>query len=154
MNVNHNQFIAIFKQRLLVKPVYIQEWRANVNNNDILFLYSSVKINFWNHGILENIISRNLSISWIKCIPAHNRRIQTERNSHDRVDQNLRYCLICNTIEIEDEFYFVLKSFILQMKIKERNDIKIYYTNRPSMYLSKRSDEHTCIYFNYEKLVV
>ena len=131
LSVNQNQFIAIFKQRLLDE--YIQEWRASVNNNDILFLYRSVKINFGMESYLENIFSRNLRIALTKLrISAHNLRIQTGRYSRDRVDRNLRYCLICNTNEIEDEFHFVLKCPVYENLRKKY--IKRYYRSRPSMF--------------------
>ena len=130
-SVNQNQFIAVFKQRLLDE--YVQEWRASLNTNDVLILYRSVKDNFEMEPYLENIISRNLRIALTKLrISAHSLRIQTGRYSRDRVDRNLRYCLICNANEIEDEFHFILMCPAYENLRKIH--IKRYYRNRPNMH--------------------
>jgi hypothetical protein len=131
LSVNQNCFIVVFKQRLIDE--YLQEWRASINCNDVLFLYKSVKDSFEMSPYLENIVSRKLRIALTKLrISAHNLRIQTGRYSRERVERNLRYCLICNTNEIEDEFHFVFKCPAYE---NLRNIyIKNYYRNRPSMF--------------------
>jgi hypothetical protein len=58
---------------------------------------------------------------------------QTSRYSRERVDRNLRYCLICNTNEAEDEFH------VLHMKTSDIHDciyIRNDHRNRPSMLLN------------------
>lgn len=63
---------------------------------------------------------------------SHQLRIETGRYGNDRIDRNQRYCTLCNSLDIEDEYHFVLICHIY-------HDIRIlyikrYYRVRPSMF--------------------
>ncbi|XP_045180152.2 uncharacterized protein LOC123539573 isoform X1 [Mercenaria mercenaria] len=123
-------FISMFKQRLIDE--FTQEWRNGVNSMEVLTLYKSVKESLKLEPYLNNIVSRNLRIPLTKLrVSAHSLRIQTGRYGRDRIDRNLRFCQICNSNDIEDEFHFVFKCFPYEQV--RRKYIKHYYRSRPSM---------------------
>ena len=65
-------------------------------------------------------------------LSAHSLRIQTCRYSRNRLPRNERYCQCCNTLDIEDEYHFILICPCY-------NDIRMIYIKkyfyvRPSMF--------------------
>ena len=62
---------------------------------------------------------------------SHKLRIETGRYGQQRINRSERYCTICNTNDIEDEFHFVL---ICPAYNNLRKDlIKRYYVRKPSV---------------------
>ena len=99
-------FPRIFKQRLIDN--YVQDWHGNIENNNVLDLYKNCKTNL-SYEIYLDLLPRSLRmyISKIR-LSAHSLRIQTGRYSRHRLPRNERYCQCCNTLDIEDEYHFVL----------------------------------------------
>ena len=134
-SVNAKQFVIMFKQRLIDE--FLQQWYENIESSNVLILYRSVKEKFELESYLEIINSRNLRIALAQIrISAHSLRIQTGRFARDRIERNLRYCEICNSDEIEDEFHFLFKCPAYDSLRKQY--IKRYYYNRANMIKCKQ----------------
>lgn len=129
--IDHTQFISEFKQRII--DDFLQISQADLRINKVLTLYKNVKINFGYESYLDIILSRKLRIAFTKLrLSAHNLRIETGRYGRNRIDQNERLCLLCNTNNVEDEFHFMFKCEVYSTLRKKY--IKRLYSNRPSMF--------------------
>lgn len=127
--VNVNTFICLFKQRII--DCFIQGWFVSKDTSGVLVLYNSCKLRFEYEPYLD-IIPYNLRylISKLR-ISAHSLRIHTGRYGQNRIPQNERYCLCCNTRDLEDEYHFIL---VCPCYIHLRSIfIKKYYFVRPNM---------------------
>ena len=65
-------------------------------------------------------------------LSAHSLRIQSGRYARNAIPRNERYCLCCQTANIEDIFHFILICPCYR-ELRERY-INNYYYHRPSMY--------------------
>ena len=64
-------------------------------------------------------------------LSSHQLKIETGRYAQNRIERNLRYCTICNSNEIEDEFHFVI--MCPSYRELRKKFIKSYYYKKPSM---------------------
>ena len=128
--LNCKIFPSIFKQRLIDN--YTQEWHTSIENSNVLDLYRNCKTNLSYESYLDVLPhSLRMFISRIR-LSAHSLRIQTCRYSRNRLPRNERYCQCCNTLDIEDEYHFIL---ICPCYIDSRMIyIKKYFYVRPSMF--------------------
>ncbi len=65
-------------------------------------------------------------------LSVHPLRIQTGRYGRNRIARDQRYCLFCNSHDIEDEYHFMLICPFLE-EIRKKYVTKYYY-QRPSMF--------------------
>jgi hypothetical protein len=127
--VDSKSFPKLFKQRIIDN--YIQTWHSSLENNSVLELYKNCKELFSYENYL-NILPKNLRfyITRIR-MSAHTLRVQTGRYGQNRIPRSERYCLFCNTMDLEDEYHFVL---ICPCYVDIRKKyVKQYYYKRPSM---------------------
>ena len=111
---------------------FIQEWNANVDNNQVLFEYKSFKTEFEYESYLD-LVPENLRFFITKLrLSVHNLRIHSGRFGANRIPRNERYCLFCNDHDLEDIFHFVLKC-PLYNDIRKRF-INSYFRTRPSVF--------------------
>jgi hypothetical protein len=120
---------GMFKRRVIDN--YIQMWHGSVENSSILDLYKNCKTVIAYEYYLD-LMPKNLRFYVTRIrISAHALRIQTGRYGQNRIPRNERYCLCCGTLDIEDEYHFIL---ICQCYINTRKKyLKKYYYIRPSM---------------------
>jgi len=142
--IENNTFIKIFKQRLIDN--FYQTWFANKANSEVLNLYNIVKTNFGYESYLD-ILSPELRVYLSRIrLSAHSLAIQTGRFGRNRIPRAERYCVFCNTNDIEDEFHFIIKC---QCYVTLRKKyIKEYFYKRPSMvkFLELlKSDDKKCL---------
>jgi hypothetical protein len=128
--VDGKLFPRIFKQRLVDN--YVQDWHGSIENSNVLDLYKNCKTNLSYEIYLDLLTcSLRMHISRIR-ISAHSLRIQTCRYRRKRLPRNERYCQCCNTLDIEDEYHFILVcpcyNSIHKIYIKQ------YFYVRPSMF--------------------
>ena len=64
-------------------------------------------------------------------LSSHNLRIETGRYARNHIERQQRYCTICNKLDIEDEYHFVLICAAYN-DIRKRY-IKPYYYKKPSV---------------------
>ena len=64
-------------------------------------------------------------------LSSHQLKIKTGSYSLNRIERNLRYCTLCNSNDIEDEFHFVIICSCY-MNIR-KHLIKSYYYKRPNI---------------------
>ena len=65
-------------------------------------------------------------------LSVHPLRVQTGRYDRNRVPKNERYCLCCNSGDIEDEFHFIcICSCFVDLR---KQYLKKHYYQRPSMF--------------------
>lgn len=65
-------------------------------------------------------------------LSSHKLHIETGRYGRNRVDRAQRRCNVCNSLDIEDEYHFIL---ICPVYVQYRNEyIKPYYIRHPSMF--------------------
>ena len=65
-------------------------------------------------------------------LSVHPLRIQTGRYGRNRIARDQRYCLFCNSHDIEDEYHFILSCPCYTDIMKKY--IKSYYLKRPSVF--------------------
>lgn len=79
------------------------------NNSEVLNLFDKVKLNFGYEKYLD-ILYPDLRVYLTRIrLSAHSLAIQTGRYGRNRVPRAERYCIYCNTHDIEDEFHFIIK---------------------------------------------
>ena len=77
-------------------------------------MYKHVKNNLEYEKYLD-IISSSLRLYFVKLrISALPLRIQTGRYSGNNILRNERYCLCCNTADLEDEYHFIFSVSLLR----------------------------------------
>jgi exonuclease III len=104
-SVKVSSFICKFKNRLI--DAFKQEWFGTINNSSMLDMYRSFKTVFIYEPYLD-ILPRNLRKHLVKLrMSVYPLRIQTGRYASNNTPRNERYCLVCNSNDIEDEFHFV-----------------------------------------------
>ena len=129
-NLDLTNFPCIFKQRVI--DCFIQEWYGNVNNSTVLEEYKYFKNGFEYEKYLDMLSSDlRFYISRFR-LSAHSLRIQSGRFVRNAIPRNERYCLCCQTANIEDIFHFILVCPCYN-ELRERY-INNYYYRRPSMY--------------------
>jgi hypothetical protein len=109
--------------------VFGQSWYNAVNNSNCLVTYKLFKsqLNFENY---LDYLPRKLRICLSKLrISSHKLAIETGR--HNNIDRAERYCIICNSNDIEDEYHFIIKCPFFDALRKEY--IKPFYYRRPSV---------------------
>ena len=128
--VNIKLFPKLFKQRAIDN--YRQIWYTSIENSSVLDVYKNCKESFSYECYLD-ILPKSLRFHVTRIrISAHTLRIQTGRYGQNRIPRNERYCTFCNSLDLEDEYHFIL---ICPCFIDNRKKyIKSYYYNRPSMY--------------------
>jgi hypothetical protein len=129
-SVDSKHFYLLFKQRLI--DCFVQSWFGDKSKSSTLDLYNNFKTTFIYEPYLD-ILPRNyrMYISRLR-LSSHSLRIQTERFSVNRIPRNERYCLCCNSLDIEDEYHFILCCPCYSDLRKTY--IKRYYYNKPSVY--------------------
>ena len=59
-------------------------------------------------------------------------QLNIEIGRYRNIERNQRVCTSCNSVDIEDEYHFILKcSYYIDLREKY---IKVYYYKNPSMY--------------------
>jgi len=100
-----NSFICQFKNRLI--DTFKQEWFGTLSNSPVLDMYRVFKPTIVYESYLD-LLPRSLRIQFVKLrISVHSLRIQTGRYGRNNIPRNERYCVCCNSRDIEDEFHFV-----------------------------------------------
>jgi len=129
-NVDFKSFISIFKQRVIDN--FIQEWSQSMQTNHVLTNYVLFK-NIFNYESYLDLLPSSLRMFFCRLrLSVHPLRIQTGRYGRNRIDRDQRYCLFCNSQDIEDEYHFMLVCPFLD-EIRKKYVPKYYY-QRPSMF--------------------
>ncbi|KAL4221122.1 hypothetical protein ACF0H5_019381 [Mactra antiquata] len=130
LDINNNQFLSSFKQRMI--DCFLQDWYRKKSDSSCLFLYDHVKTSFNYESYLDKLPCdlRNYLVS-IR-LSSHSLRIQTGRYGSNRIPRNERLCIFCNLNDLEDEFHFVLSCPCFS-DIR-RSYIDTYFYNNPSMF--------------------
>ena len=103
-----------------------------MNNSTVLEEYKYFKNGFEYEKYLDMLSSDlRLYISRFR-LSAHSLRIQSGRFVRNAIPRNERYCLCCQTANIEDIFHFILVCPCYN-ELRE-SYINNYYYRRPSMY--------------------
>ena len=144
-NTNLNGFHLLFKQRVI--DTYIQEWNNKIQVSTILRNYMYFKPEFGYESYL-NQISNSLRFFITRLrLSEHPLRTQTGRYNRNRIERNERYCLTCNSLDLEDEYHFICICNCYKQLRKKYID-KRYYIN-PSNFkfleLLKSTDKYTLI---------
>ena len=127
--VNHRHFHVIFKQRLV--DCFIQSWQGSKETSSVLDMYNNFKTVFVYEPYLDILpFDLRIFISRIR-LSSNSLRIQTGRYSRNRIVRNERYCLCCDTTDIEDEYHFILIcSCYSDLRMKY---IRKHFYERPSV---------------------
>ena len=103
--VDAKVFPIIFKRRVI--DTFIQEWTATLERSPVLFNYKNFKLNFGYESYLD-ILPRKYRYYFCRLrLSVHPLRIQTGRYNRNNTPRDQRYCLCCNTFDIEDEYHFI-----------------------------------------------
>ncbi len=104
-------FICQFRDRLI--DTFKQEWYGILSKSSVLDMYRVFKPTLFYEPYLD-MLPRNLRVHLVKLrISVHPLRIQTGRYARNNTPRNERYCLCCNSRDIEDEFHFVCICHVL-----------------------------------------
>jgi len=130
INIDTYTFVEEFKRR--VYDHFTQDWYGTLNNSSMLHVYRSFKINFEYESYLD-IIPRSLRYLFTRLrLSAHPLHIQTGRYARQIISRNQRYCICCDSTDIEDEFHFIC--ICPTFGNIRKKYIKACYYIRPSMY--------------------
>jgi len=66
-------------------------------------------------------------------LSSHQLRVETGRYASNRTPHNERYCLICNSIDLEDKYHFLLICNMYTYTDIRRQYINKYYYENPSV---------------------
>ena len=128
-SVNSDIFLPVFKQRVI--DTYTQLWVNAKENSSSLFIYNNYKSCLTYEPYLD-LIPYNLRhyITKIR-IGSHSLRIITGRYANNNIPREQRYCSLCNSRDIEDEFHFI----VICPRLHEirKKYIKKYYYKHPNM---------------------
>jgi hypothetical protein len=125
---NVKSFLCEFKTRII--DCFKQEWYRTLDS-PVLSLYKEFKTSFVYEHYLD-VLPKSLRLYLCRLrLSAHPLRIQTGRYNRNRIQREERYCLCCNTRDIEDEFHFVCICPCFDLIRKKY--IKRYYYIRPSV---------------------
>jgi len=128
--VQVNSFVSEFKCRLVDN--FKQEWYGKMNNSSVLDMYKIYKSSLEYEEYLD-LLPKRLRLFFVRLrVSAHPLRIQTGRYAQNNIPRNERYCLCCNSVDLEDEYHFIC---ICRCYIDLRNKYisRIFYIN-PSVY--------------------
>ena len=139
-NIHVNAFITSFKNRVI--DTFKQDWQSTLDNSTMLDTYRQFKTSFEYEEYLD-LLPRSLRFYFCRLrMSVHNLRIQTDRYARNNVPRNERYCLCCNSRDIEDEFHFICICPCF-MEIRRKYLDRRYYVN-PSVYKYLELLKSTC----------
>ena len=119
-----------FKQRIV--DDFLQHWKFIIESSRSLIMYRSVKEVFGCEYYLD-LLPKQLYINLARLrLSSHQLRIQTGRYVQNYVERRQRFCILCTSNEIEDEYHFILECNIY-VTIR-RKYISQYFYIRPNMY--------------------
>ena len=128
-SIDLKNFHIVFKSRVI--DVFKQNWFNGISNCNTLCTYRSFK---QYHGIEQylDFLPGKLRIALARLrLSSHNLRIETGRYSQNRTERAFRYCTICNSRDIEDEYHFII--VCSEYEHIRKKYIKHYYYRHPSM---------------------
>ena len=108
---DHNLFMKTFKQRLI--DCSKQDWCAKIavsgKTRHYRFIMPALQVaNYINYDIP---LKFRISLSKLKC-SVHNLNVEVGR--HNGIAYEQRLCILCDKMEIEDEFHFVMSCPVYQ----------------------------------------
>ena len=121
------------KKRVI--DAFLQKWNNDMNMCNYLPILKYYKINFGYEMYLDTLPSKLRSILTKLRLSSHELRIELDRYSRNRTPKELRYCILCNVNDVEDEYHFVLvcpaftglrKKYIEAYHYKNPNGFKFY----------------------------
>ncbi|KAL4219933.1 hypothetical protein ACF0H5_020345 [Mactra antiquata] len=149
--VNLNTFHIVFKERLL--DIFKQTWYTNISESNYMFYYKHFKLNFKFEKYLDNIcLKYRKGLSKLR-LTSHTLEVETGRYGRNRVSRQERNCKICRTIDIEDEYHFVI--ICPFYKNLRENFIKPKFYIRPSVhkFISLLNSDESDDIFNLSKYI-
>jgi len=128
-DIDFKFFKPIIKSRII--DSYKQNWHRTLEDSSMLDIYRTFKSNL-EYEIYLDLVPKHLRFYLCRLrLSVHPLRIQTGRYNGNTIARQERYCLCCNTTDIEDEFHFVcICSTFVDLRKKY---IKKYYYNNPSV---------------------
>ena len=97
-------FHLMFKKRVIYD--FLQKWYNDINMCNYLPMLKYYKINFGYEMYLDTLPSRN-TLTKLR-LSSQKLRIKSDRYNRNRTPRELRYCILCNVNDVEDEYHFVL----------------------------------------------
>lgn len=113
--INHgtlyrNKMVTIFKSRL--EHCYSEQWLKYINdsdNNPKLRTYKLFKKSFTTENYVLQASNVSLRRQFTKLrLSCHSLRVETGRHCHPKIPAEQRYCDICKSKTVEDEFHFIM----------------------------------------------
>ena len=104
-SLDKNFTIAIVRQRL--NDQFIQKWESDINNSSKGQIYRIFKSHFGREKYLE-ILPAKLRKTYIK-FRTSNHRLPIETGRWTNVPLCQRFCTLCNSGQIADEFHYILE---------------------------------------------
>ena len=132
-NLNHSSvksFQCIFKQHVL--DCFMQEWYGSLDQSVVLEEYRHFKHSFTYEYYLDVVpYDIRFYITRIR-LSAHSLRIQTGRYGQNRIPRHERFCMLCNSNELEDMYHFIC---VCPSFVEIRNKyLPASFIRKPSMY--------------------
>ena len=128
--VHVNAFINEFKCRII--DTFKQVWNGNISNSAVLDMYRTFKTSLDYETYLD-LVPKSLRLYFVQLrVSVHPLRIQTGRYARNNIPRNERYCLCCNSRDIEDEYHFIcICHCYCQLR---KTYIKRFYYVNPSVF--------------------
>ena len=128
--IDLTNFHLMFKKRVIDE--FLQKLYNDMNMCNYLPMLKYYKINFGYEMYLDTLPSKLRNILTKLRLSSHKLRIESDRYNRKRTPRELRYCILCNINDVEDEYNFVLvyPAFIELRK----KDIAAYYYRNPSAF--------------------
>jgi len=128
-SINLKQFPVTYKNAIIND--FKNSWLLSLSTSTVLCKYRLFKNDFIFPTYLD-CVPRKIRVAFTKLrLSSHQLSVETGRYASNRTPHNERYCLICNSIDLEDEYHFLL---ICNMytDIRKKNIDKCYY-EKPSV---------------------
>ena len=118
------------KKRVI--DAFLQKWYNDMNMCNYLPMLKYYKINFGYEVYLDTLPSKLRNILTKLRLSSHKLRIELDRYNRNRTPRELRYCILCNVNDVEDEYHFVLVCPAFTGLRKKY--IEAYYYKNPSAF--------------------
>jgi hypothetical protein len=131
LSVDEKVFIPLFKQR--VRDCYLQMWDSDVKVAKPLLTCNCIKLDHQYECYLNKVINIKHKRALTKLrLSSTGLSIETGWHGSNRIDRNRRTCQLCNSVDIEDDYHFVL--ICPCYKDLRIMYIPLYYSKNPSMF--------------------
>lgn len=108
----------------ILQDQFIQKWHADINNSSKGVIYKNFKTNFGYEKYLDILPLKFRKI--LGKFRTSNHHLPVELGRWDGIPLNERFCPLCNTKRIADEFHYILECDAISLSPEQVYRQKIF----------------------------